>query len=256
MSEFIPCPAGLSGRIRPLQGRGELILANRKLARSGAQVAQLLRACWTETLDPGPYAFAGEIINWDDVLQGDRFYALLQIRALTYGAEYAFKVQCVEDACRARFEWELSLNDLSVRPLTPELRDAFLAGNRFETTLPDSGRRVWFRLLTGREERRLPKLRRQAPNQMLASLLALRVVEVEDVEDRRKRAYLDDLSMRDADALLDAFDAVDCGVETTIEVECPECFGLQDVELPFERTFLMPGRGREQRRRDRTSSGL
>jgi len=46
------------------------------------------------------------------VLQGDRFFAMLKIRALTYGAKYAFSVACQNDACRARIEWELDLNEL------------------------------------------------------------------------------------------------------------------------------------------------
>jgi hypothetical protein len=52
------------------------------------------------------------------VLQGDRFYALLQIRALTYGPEYAFAVNCGSDGCRARIEWELDLRELPCRPLS------------------------------------------------------------------------------------------------------------------------------------------
>ena len=60
--------------------------------------------------------------------------------------------------------------------------------------------------------------------------------------------------MRDADFLVDEFDRVDCGVDTAIEIECPECFATQDVELPFDRTFFMPGKERTARRRDRSTS--
>jgi len=202
-------------------------------------------------VDSGPYSVTDERLNWDEVLQGDRFYALLRIRTLTYGVDYAFTAACDNPACRARIEWELPLHDLPVRKLDGERLERFKAGNRVEVTLPDAGRRVWFRLLTGREEKRLPALRRKSPDRMLAALLTLRVLEIEGVEDRRRRAFFDELSMGDADALLDAFDEAECGVETTIEIECPECFALQDIELPFERTFLMPGRGRERRRRGR-----
>ena len=38
------------------------------------------------------------------------------------------------------------------------------------------------------------------------------------------------------------------------EVECPECFNAQEVELPFDRTFFMPGKERTARRRDRSAS--
>jgi hypothetical protein len=254
MSDLITCPSGLAGRIRSMKVREERVLADRTLARTGAQMDELLGACWQETLDPGPYDFGDGSVDWGKVLQGDRFYALLQVRALTCGPEYAFSIPCAQDGCRARIDWELSLHDLPVRPLSPQSREAFLAANRFVATLPDAGVRVYFRLLTGADERRLVQLRRGAGEKLLSALLAFRVVEVEGVADKDRRRFLEDLSMRDADFLVDEFDRVDCGVETTIEVECPECFAAQDVELPFDRTFFMPGRGRTARRRERTSS--
>jgi hypothetical protein len=256
MSQDIICPSGLSGRIRGLKVREERILSDRKLARSGGQVDRLLSACWEETLDSGPYDFGEKNIDWGMVLQGDRFYALLQIRALTYGPEYAFSVNCQNVACRARIDWELDLGDLPVRKLSDESRSAFVNGNRFETVLPDAGTRLWFSLATGEIERRLPKVRRDANERVLSSVLALRVIEVDGVDTREKRKFIEDLSLRDADFLMDEFDRVDCGVDTNIEIECPECFSIQEVELPFERTFFMPGRERMSRRRGRSSSSL
>ena len=55
-------------------------------------------------------------------------------------------------------------------------------------------------------------------------------------------------------AVVDEFDRVDCGVDTTIEIECPECFGTQDVDLPFDKGFFLPGRERTARRKARSSS--
>ena len=110
MAEIITCPSGLTGRIRGMKVREERILSDRKLAKSGGQVDQLLTACWEETLDPGPYDFGESDIDWGKVLQGDRFYALLQIRAQTYGPDYPFAVACQNDACRHR---------LGVRPERP-----------------------------------------------------------------------------------------------------------------------------------------
>lgn len=118
MSHVITCPSGLTGRIRGMKVREERVLADRKLAKSGGQVDALLGACWEETLDPGPYDFGEKDIDWGAVLQGDRFFALLQVRALTYGPTYAFALGCQNEGCRARFEWELDLTELPVRPLT------------------------------------------------------------------------------------------------------------------------------------------
>ena len=52
-------------------------------------------------------------------------------------------------------------------------------------------------------------------------------------------------------SLLDRFDEADCGVETSIEIECPECFAEQTVDLPFGREFFLP---RKKTTRARTAS--
>lgn len=53
MADAITCPSGLSGRIRGMKVREERVLADRKLAKSGGQIDELLNACWEETLDVG-----------------------------------------------------------------------------------------------------------------------------------------------------------------------------------------------------------
>lgn len=141
MADIISCPSGLTGRIRGMRVREERVLADRKLAKSGGQVDELLSACWEEMQEAGPYAFADGKVDWGQVLQGDRFYALLQVRVLTYGPEYAFAVPCQSAACRGRIAWELNLTQLPVRAVSNTSRAAFMAGKRFETTLPDAGKR-------------------------------------------------------------------------------------------------------------------
>ena len=254
MSEIITCPSGLSGRVRGMKVREERILTDRKLAKSGGQMEELLAACWVETLDRGVYDFGERSVDWSRVLQGDRFYALLKIREATYGPAYAFSVSCPVEACRTRIDWELDVNDLPVRPLSEESRAAFVAGNRFPMTLPDAGTRVWFKLFTGADERRLPALKKAAGDHFISAMLGMRLVEIQGVDAKDKRRFLEDLSMRDADALVDAFDRADCGVDTALEVECPECFGRAEVELPFDATFFLPGKERTARKRALSSS--
>lgn len=105
MTDIITCPSGLSGRIRGMKVREERILADRKLAKYGGQVDELLAACWQETLDPGPYSLAeGAKLDPSKILQGDRFFALLMVRTLTYGPDYAFGASCRNDNCRAHIE--------------------------------------------------------------------------------------------------------------------------------------------------------
>jgi hypothetical protein len=239
----IVCPSGLVGRIRGMKVREERILADRKLAKTGGQVEQILKACWEETLEPGPYDF-GEHVDWGKVLQGDRFFALMQIRILSYGPEYAFAVGCENRNCRARIDWELNLDELSVRTLSDESRAVFVSGNRFTTLLPSAGRRATFKLLTGADERRMAAARKSAFDQPLTTMLNVRLDSIDGVDPKSKRQFLEELAMSDLSYLLGEFDRVDCGVETSIDVECPECFGTTRIELPFEKGFFLPDRTR------------
>jgi len=247
VGEIITCPSGLSGRLRGMKVREERILVDRKLARSGRQLDELLAACWEETQDPGPYSFEGPRPDWSAVLQGDRFYTLLQLRAITYGAEYTFVVTCREARCRARIEWGFDLNELRVQPLSVESRALFVAGNRFTAFLGDAQKKVTFRLLTGADERRLPSVKRQAGDRMLSATLAYRLVEVEGVAPKDKMKFVEELSLADARALGEEFQRVDCGVDTAIHIECPECFATQLVELPFDGEFFLPTKPRSSR---------
>jgi hypothetical protein len=251
MADVIKCPSGFSARIRGLRVREERILTDNKLAKSGGQLDELLASCCGEAVEAGPYAFA-EKPDWGAVLQGDRFFTLLNIRALTYGPNYGFSVSCRN--CRTRIEWEVDLTKLPVRQLSAESRAAFIAGNHFEATLPDAGKRVWFKLLTGEDERKLPALQRAAPDRLLSAVLAYRVIEVEGIDPKDKRGFFEDLTLRDADFLVDEFDRVDCGVDTTIEIECSECREVQDVDLPFDSAFFLPGKERAARRKARSAS--
>jgi len=237
-SETIQCPSGLVGEIRGLKVKELNILADPRLIKGGRQVDKILTSCWMETQDAGPYDFGDKGISWDKVLQGDRFFTLLKIRSLSLGESYVFDVTCNRTTCREHFEWELSLSDLPVKPLPEGYRDIFKSGNRFETKLPSLGKRIWFRLAVGADEERFAKLRQHNRDRLWSAMLALRIVEIENVKDNDKRQFIEELDISDAEFLRKEFDVVDCGVETTIEVECPECMTMQEIELPLGRFFF------------------
>jgi len=249
----ITCPTGLQVDLREMLVREERILSDRALARDNRTMETLLSVCTVGCVDPGPYEFPGDAVDWGRVLQGDRFYALMQLRIITFGPTFTFQHVCTQRNCRERFDWEFSLTELAVRKLSKEGLDLFRAGNRFESApLPRCGKRVWFRLLTGFDERKIPLIQKNAKERAASALLAFRTLEVEGIDPkdtRAKRAFFEDLSMGDADFLTDEFDRADCGVETSIDVECPECFAEQTVDIPFGPTFFMPGRKRTERRK-------
>src|ERR1041384_4744712 len=182
MTMHIVCPSGLAGEIRGLKGKEGKLLSDRTAARAGAMFEKILAGCWLSTSDPGIYELPeGGAVDWSKVLVADRFYTLLQIRARTFGDEYAFSVQCQSQACRERFEWTLNLQELLVVPLSDAAKAAFKGGNRFETALPHDGRRVWFRLMTGADEVRAASVFKAGRDGMLLTALALRIIEIENV---------------------------------------------------------------------------
>jgi len=119
--------------------------------------------------------------------------------------------------------------------------------------IPDTGTKLWFSLPVGGDEQRMLQERRQKKKRSrdermedndLVDAVRMRVQEIEGVEKGRKNeglvAYLEDCSMSQLAQMIDRFDEYDCGVETTIEIECPECSTIQEVDLPFDRNFFFP----------------
>jgi hypothetical protein len=101
------------------------------------------------------------------------------------------------------------LDELPIRHLTEENKSLFMNGNRFEITLPEAGTRIVFRMLLGEDEEQLARLRQRSTEIDLFDLIGFRVVEIEDVTTKDKRKFIDDLSVADADFMIDEFDRVD-----------------------------------------------
>lgn len=200
--------------------------------------SELLKACWVETTDKGPYP--AETIAWAHALSADRFYAMLRIRGYTLGEEYPFKVIC--PVCENKFEWSLNLSDLPVRKIPAESLAKWATSEPL--SLECGGTEVTFTLTHGDTERQAQKLVKKKIPALTASLLS-RIIKVEGHE--KKRPWFQNLDLDEARDLLDAMDDCDGGIETQPEVECTnyECQEEFRVDLPFgRRDFWSPRRRR------------
>ena len=114
--------------------------------------------------------------------------------------------------------------------------EAYQNGNRLVTTV--DGARITFKLLNGRLEGKYQRAMRSSKNRIITALAQ----RIEDVEgERNKMLWIKNLPMQKAVNLLKAFDAQDGGVQTTIDVICPNCGMVQGVQLPFDRPeFWLP----------------
>jgi hypothetical protein len=242
----IKCPSGLKGEIRKFRVGDLSVFTDKRARRQGKDPeAALAKSIWLNTTDRGPYVFDGSLPPWQgDVLYGDRFYALMQARILTRGTSYVFRVQCENGACEQTFQWEVNLDDLVVQELSTESKKTFENGNEFTTKLPSSCDVVGWSLLTGRLQRRTQDYIKEH-GAGVSVMYAARLKSIND--DRNARQFVDYMANMDLDdfnALEREMVQADCGYETTLEVECPECDRVQEVELPMGRDFFLESRSR------------
>lgn len=278
MSIEIECPSGLTGRIRGLKGKDGRFLTDPALNKSGMLPDHILANVWEETTNPGFYKVGENgKINWGSALVGDRMYALIQARiAGREDSLYDFKAQCASDRCRKSFDWQIDLDDLPVKRLDTSVREQFATGNfdlkcimpgteerRLLTTdtmtglallkpkreiVPGTGRMVTFRLQTGNDEvafrkaLEAKKKKRSSEssdeeNSML-DVLIMRTKAIEGIEPSGIKDFLEALDLDAIARLIGRYDEQDCGIDATIEIECPECNALRDISLPFGEDFF------------------
>jgi hypothetical protein len=242
MSCVIDLPSGAKIEVRGLKGKEAKAFSDKDAVKSGLFLDRILSACTLGVLDPSPYAQPKDgAFDWGNSLVGDRFYALLMLRVLTFGEDYIFKIQCQQQACRERFEYQINLvKDLPVRRLSAEDRTTFATSNSFET-LDSNGKLITYRLPIGKDEL-LSSKAASFDNAFLQAMLQ-RIVNIEGEAIPRK--YLEECEFGGLLKLLETFDEHNCGVQTDIEILCPSCGSIQDITVPFGQGFLVPTRAKK-----------
>lgn len=247
-SDIVTLPSGMSGLVTALKGRSMRLLGDKQAMRSGLFLDKIFDSCWSETISPGPYAFQGRP-DWSKVLLGDRQYLLVQIRAKTFGPMFAFQVRCPNPNCNARFEHDLDLTELPVKTLSEEASRSFVdGGNVLEGQMPGEDRTFRFKLYTGADEIKAIKMSGATTDPL--SVLKARVLEIEGLDARGKDLFFEDADWDVLYALLAEMDRFDCGIETKIQVYCPDCSEEVSLEIPFgSGGFLAPSKRSTQTNR-------
>ena len=224
--------------MRKLKVKEVRSLTDRNLQQRGGSLGALLKACWCDTIDTGPYGDGP--LDWDRVLQGDRVYAMIQLGRLTYpGVPYDFSVPCMH--CGKLINWSIDIDDLEVFDLPEASREAIaLDQNRFEAKA-NTGEKIVFRLLVGADEAKIPEMTEKHPERLLELSLNLKIEEIEGVEPAAKMEWIQNLDLDVLEDLADQFEEVDCGVETAIDIRCHSfaCGAEQEVEVPFGLSYLV-----------------
>lgn len=274
MHETFQLPSKMKLKFRKLMLHDESVLAdamNDKRADIEETIEQIVTSCVVSVVDPGPYTKLkeGDSLtqrSWLEILRGDYFCACLKLREMSYRDRGKIDVDLKCDAggtCKHEFAVEVDIsNDLIYQELPEESFNRLREGKSFETIV--AGRKVQFMLSMGKSQHLARKYMEQYSGRTMAAGLRSRIISVEGVESRDIMDWLDGqgknpeymgLTADDAEDLRDAFDAADCGVDTTLEAKCPKCHGYFDFVLPFTGIFLpsknITKRKKEARRKKR-----
>jgi len=269
-------PSGAVIEMRKLGLREENYLASAARSKKGSQdqvLIEVVSLCTNSVIEPGPYPHieAGKKPDWNEMLAGDWFAAMIELRKFSYreGSSYEIRAQCPSRACNNRFAWKVDLDkDLFVKELPEESAEALKEGKPLEARIAD--RIVRFHLGFVKDAQRQEKLERRFPNREMACMFRSRIAEVEGIDQQDIMSWLDGesrgkepsqyegLCSDDAEDLRAAFEEADCGVDTEVELECPRsmCREFFTLDLPFDRIFT-PARADKQRRerRERRAAG-
>ena len=219
-SEKATLPSGMEVTIREMTATEEGFLASPKMMKNGSAFEKILRNC---VLD--------KEVDTDNLLVGDRYFLMLAIRRITFGDDYDFKVRCM--TCGQTFQISVNLAELPVKKLEGD-PDA-----THTITLPRTKKEVTFKLLRGRDEKKIATAMRKSPQELIRLSLYLHTVAI-DGDDNVSEKFFETLPGADSLYYRRKIDEVTCGIDTTVEVECPECDNEFEVQLPMNETFFFP----------------
>ena len=222
--ETIDLPSGRQVVVREMTTREEGILSDPRALKNGDALEKVLRAC---VLD--------QELDLGTLLVGDRYFLLLAIRRLSFGEDYAFRARCPH--CGHGFEAKVDLTELPVKTLQGK------EDQTHETKLPRSSATVRFKLLRGKDEKRLTTAMKKTPEDLIRLSLEMHTVGITDGEGNDvpvKPEFFADLPARDSQAYRAAIDAVTCGVDTEVTLVCPACDNDLSVNLPIDESFFFP----------------
>lgn len=225
--------------IKHMTAKEEDMLTSRSLLKKGVAIDRVINSIIVDNN-----------INPQELLVGDRNAIIVAARISAYGDEYNTKVTC--PSCTTQQEYSFDLTESST---TIEEDDTFEGlvqqqeGGTFTVVLPRSELEIGFRLLTGRDEKRLTsgletdKKTKGAYEKSVTRQLKNIMVSVNGNTTSQAVNYVvDNLPSIDARYLRQAYKSVNPNIDLTQHFECNTCDYEQDMEVPLTADFFWPDR--------------
>ena len=228
-----------SVQIKRMSNKEENILHSRALIRKGLVVNELIKSCLlNKSIDP------------DGLLIGDKSAILTAVRITGLGKDYLTKT--TSPCCEEVFDHTFDLSKCQIKELA---EDPIKTGeNLFEFTLPQSGAKVKFKLLTAgdesdisaTQEARRKAIKKQAPNASevdtnITDRLMKSIVSYDGERDKFKIAkHVMEMRSPDSRAIRSYIRRIEPDLNMVEEVECPQCGDVEKHNIPMGIEFLWP----------------
>lgn len=163
---------------------------------------------------------------WENAYTNDRAVAIIRLRQVSLGDKMR-----VEETCPA---CEKELKNVTVNLSELQLQSTeFNVATQLQrkSVLPKSKDEVTWRVFTGKEEPLLEEIRATRKQDLLSAVLCARIVAVAGDTARANLDYVKRLSQMDRRYLLKCIDEGEGGIDTTLQLTCPECG--HDFERPL-----------------------
>jgi len=196
-----------SVKVREISGIEEDMLASKKTPPS-KKMNELLSGC---TLAIGNITSPDEVRKCvSQLLLGDRVFLLLSIRRVSLGDLYPFSEKC--PACDTISLFDVDLASLEIK-LMPE------PTKRIYETVTPKGTKVRWHPMDGNGEERLAVIQTEQDKITVSLLVRIDMIN----EAPPSLQVIKRMGMAERQAIRDAFQETEGGVDTSIEFECPKC---------------------------------
>jgi hypothetical protein len=210
--------------LKYMTAREEDILTNQNYLKQGVVIDKLLQSLIVTKFD------------FDDLLIGDKNAIMVAARVLGYGQDYTFTYEGEEVT--------VDLSDLSSIELDEDKMEKGV--NSFEYTLPHSGTKITFKLLTGKDEKAIDaeikglKKINKTGSPDLSTRLKHQILSVEGDEDKKSiRDFVDNYFLaRDSSSFRTYLKSINPDIKMVFNHLTDN--GEEEVSIPLQVQFFWP----------------
>ena len=219
-----------------MTAKEEDILTSQNLIQKGIVIDMLLRSLIVSNGE-------GAIVNYDDLVIGDKNAIMVAARVLGYGSDYPVEIPCPK--CQAKQTETVDLAGLENKDV-----DIVNDSNTFEFVLPLSKKTLTFKLLSHSDEEKIQaevkRMKKKTHSSVISYDLTSRLKQVITAVDGDETIKAinnfveNEFISRDSLAFRNNLEKVTPDVDMSVYFECDECGHEDSVNIPMTVEFFWP----------------